>query len=102
MATAPASAPAPAAVNTDKTRWVQTALNAIAGEVLGVDGKVGPKTTAAIKRFQEHHGLVATGVLDAATESALHDAVQPVTRVRTRPAGGVAGIPIEREIPLRP
>jgi hypothetical protein len=41
-------------------------------------------------------------MLDVATESALHDAVQPVTRVRTRLAGGVAGIPIEREIPLRP
>lgn len=95
----PAPAPAPAPVNVDKIRWVQTALNGIAGEVLGVDGKAGPKTTAAIKRFQEHHGLAATGVLDAATESALHKAVQPVGRVR---GVGMAAIPIEREIPLRP
>jgi len=75
--TAPGTAPSPSA---DTIRFVQTALNTVAGETLVVDGKAGPKTTAAIKRFQEQSGLPQTGMYDAATEAALHDAVQPVNR----------------------
>jgi hypothetical protein len=71
-----ASAPSSA----DKIRFVQIALNSLNGEALTVDGKLGPKTTAAIKRFQELRGLPATGTLDVATEAALHEAVQPVNQ----------------------
>lgn len=37
------------------------------GEVIGVDGKFGPATKAAVSRFQKAYGLSATGKADAAT-----------------------------------
>jgi len=49
---------------------VQQALNA-SGAKLAVDGKWGPKTEAALKQFQQQHGLKATGHLDHATRSQL-------------------------------
>lgn len=38
------------------------------------DGNYGPRTEAAVKRFQEKAGLPATGVADAATRHALDEA----------------------------
>jgi peptidoglycan hydrolase-like protein with peptidoglycan-binding domain len=49
---------------------VQTALNAT-GAQLDVDGRMGSKTVAAVKSFQQHHNLKATGKVDAATAKAL-------------------------------
>ncbi len=49
---------------------VQDALNK-EGANLKVDGKYGPKTRAAIKSYQQAHGLKATGHLDKATRDAL-------------------------------
>lgn len=48
----------------------QQALNA-AGAKLTVDGKWGPKTEAALKQFQQQHGLKVTGHLDHATRTQL-------------------------------
>lgn len=48
----------------------QEALNK-QGAGLTVDGKMGPKTQAALKSFQQAHGLKATGKLDKATKAAL-------------------------------
>lgn len=48
----------------------QEALNRN-GASLTADGKMGPKTTAAIKSFQKSHGLKVTGKLDAKTKKAL-------------------------------
>jgi peptidoglycan DL-endopeptidase CwlO len=48
----------------------QEALNKN-GASLTVDGKMGPKTVAAVKSFQKTHGLKTTGRLDAKTKSAL-------------------------------
>lgn len=48
----------------------QEALNK-QGAGLTVDGKMGPKTQAAIKSFQQAHGLKVTGKLDKATKAAL-------------------------------
>jgi peptidoglycan hydrolase-like protein with peptidoglycan-binding domain len=42
------------------------------GANLTADGKMGPKTVAAIKSFQKSHGLKATGKLDAKTKKALN------------------------------
>ena len=49
----------------------QEALNK-EGANLTVDGKSGPKTRAAIKSYQQAHGLKATGKLDKATKAALN------------------------------
>lgn len=49
---------------------VQMALNAN-GAQLDVDGRMGPKTVAALKAFQQQHNLKATGRVDAATMKAL-------------------------------
>ncbi len=48
----------------------QEALNK-QGAGLTVDGKMGPKTQAALKSFQQAHGLKATGKLDKPTKTAL-------------------------------
>jgi peptidoglycan hydrolase-like protein with peptidoglycan-binding domain len=49
---------------------LQMALNAN-GAQLDVDGRMGPKTVAALKAFQQQHNLKATGRVDAATMKAL-------------------------------
>ncbi len=48
----------------------QEALNKEGG-ALTVDGIMGPKTHAALKSYQQAHGLKATGRLDRATRAAL-------------------------------
>jgi peptidoglycan DL-endopeptidase CwlO len=48
----------------------QMALNSN-GAQLDVDGKMGPKTVAALKSYQNSHHLKATGKLDVATARAL-------------------------------
>lgn len=53
-----------------KVAKVQMALNA-AGATLTVDGKWGPKTSAALKSYQAAHKLKATGRMDKATAQAL-------------------------------
>jgi peptidoglycan hydrolase-like protein with peptidoglycan-binding domain len=53
-----------------KVAKVQTALNAN-GATLTVDGKWGPKTSAALKAFQASHGLKATGKMNVITAKAL-------------------------------
>ena len=51
-------------------RSAQEALNKH-GAQLAVDGKMGPKTHAAIKDFQKSNNLKTTGNLDTATRKAL-------------------------------
>jgi peptidoglycan hydrolase-like protein with peptidoglycan-binding domain len=49
---------------------VQTALNSN-GAQLTVDGRMGPKTAAALREYQHHHKLKVTGRPDRATVEAL-------------------------------
>jgi len=49
---------------------VQTALNS-KGAKLTVDGRMGPKTAAALRLFQSQHNLKLTGRPDQATLKAL-------------------------------
>jgi peptidoglycan DL-endopeptidase CwlO len=49
---------------------VQAALNSN-GAQLTVDGKWGPKTSAALKAYQQGHSLKPTGKVDPATAKAL-------------------------------
>lgn len=60
-------------VRADKTariEKVQQSLNGN-GAALKVDGKWGPKTTAALKDFQKTHGLKPTGHLNKSTRAQL-------------------------------
>ncbi len=59
-----------AMTHTPRVERLQTALNAN-GAQLTVDGKMGPKTRAALTAFQQAHGLKATGQIDKETMSAL-------------------------------
>lgn len=52
-------------------RSVQQALNSKGFSAGMVDGKMGPHTEAAIRKFQNAKGLQATGQLDSATVAAL-------------------------------
>ncbi len=54
----------------DRAKKLQTALNAH-GASLTVDGKMGPKTTDALKTFQQTQGLKVTGHPDKETRAAL-------------------------------
>jgi peptidoglycan hydrolase-like protein with peptidoglycan-binding domain len=58
-------------------RWVQQSLNQIQGSGLIVDGVKGPKTTAAVKQFQQGRGLTADGIVGPITEAALVAAGAP-------------------------
>jgi peptidoglycan hydrolase-like protein with peptidoglycan-binding domain len=53
------------------TRWTQTILNVTENESLIRDGIFGPKTQAALMRFQASHSLPAHGVPDDTTRTAL-------------------------------
>jgi murein L,D-transpeptidase YcbB/YkuD len=53
-----------------RVKWLQTALNVIGTDPLDVDGEYGPLTNAAVKRFQETHGLVADGWAGDVTHAA--------------------------------
>ncbi|OAF00688.1 hypothetical protein AYJ54_31070 [Bradyrhizobium centrolobii] len=57
---------------------VQQALNRLgANPPLAEDGISGPKTMAAVSRFQQQHGINDSGLLDGATIAAITRAAQP-------------------------
>jgi peptidoglycan hydrolase-like protein with peptidoglycan-binding domain len=58
-------------------RWVQQSLNDVNGERLVVDGIKGPRTTAAVQRFQRQRGLAPDGIVGPLTERALTNAGAP-------------------------
>jgi len=60
-------------VRADKTARIEKIKQALNGNgaALKVDGKWGPKTTAALKDFQKAHGLKATGHLNKSTRTQL-------------------------------
>jgi hypothetical protein len=51
---------------------LQQALNEVGGASLGVDGKWGAKTTAAIKKFQKENGFSQVGVVGPQTRAKLN------------------------------
>jgi peptidoglycan hydrolase-like protein with peptidoglycan-binding domain len=56
----------PKPVPDEKVKAIQEALNK-AGAKLKVDGIMGPKTKAALEKFQKKHGLKVTGEPDKET-----------------------------------
>lgn len=53
--------------------WLQTALNMTENAGLEVDGIFGPASDAAVKAFQENHGLEASGSVGSMTIQAIVD-----------------------------
>jgi hypothetical protein len=57
--------------NADQVRAVQQALKDQGHDPGEIDGKMGPKTQAALRDYQQKQGLKATGQLDAETSAKL-------------------------------
>lgn len=51
-----------------------------------LDGKLGPKTIAVIKKWQQDNGLKADGLVGAKTKALMNSQVAPVGSVNTTPA----------------
>jgi peptidoglycan hydrolase-like protein with peptidoglycan-binding domain len=64
-------------------KWMQEALNRVAGAGLKVDGRLGSRTRGAVKAFQRGRGLPADGVVGSRTEAALVAAGAPRPPVTT-------------------
>jgi peptidoglycan hydrolase-like protein with peptidoglycan-binding domain len=69
--------------DTADTKTVQERLNALGYNVGTPDGVFGPATTAQVKKFQTDRKLTASGVVDAATWTAL--LANPTTSTTTAP-----------------
>ena len=59
------------AMPSDQVKALQSALNSKAGAKLKVDGLMGARTKAALKKYQSANGLMSTGENDAATRAKL-------------------------------
>ena len=62
----------PSAQNALDVMIAQQALQDEGYNVGPIDGKMGPKTAAALRKFQKDHGIQATGRLDSRTLAALN------------------------------
>jgi hypothetical protein len=67
----PASTQALPSKQVSDVRSAQQALKDDGYNVGPIDGKMGPKTAAALRKFQKDHGIQATGRLDSQTMAAL-------------------------------
>jgi lysozyme family protein len=73
--------------------WVQQSLNNLGAEPrLREDGKIGPKTMAAVSQFQRENGLPDTGIPDAATIATIERKSKALTPVGQGPANLLAAI----------
>jgi peptidoglycan hydrolase-like protein with peptidoglycan-binding domain len=57
--------------STEQVKAMQQALTDKGHDAGGIDGKMGPKTQAALRDFQQQEGLKATGRADADTMAKL-------------------------------
>jgi peptidoglycan hydrolase-like protein with peptidoglycan-binding domain len=66
-------------------RDAQRALRAKGFDPGPIDGKMGPRTSAAVKQFQSKENLTETGTLDAETQSRLMASASPAASPATAP-----------------
>lgn len=105
--------PVPLRDTRTRERWLQSALQALVAPTLGVDGVLGPRTTAAVARFQRRaKTLVGTALrvdgiagrdtiaaLEAATSSTAPEPARPAKITAPAPALGPRGEGLElREV----
>jgi peptidoglycan hydrolase-like protein with peptidoglycan-binding domain len=69
-------APRPSSDRIDRVKALQRQLVWLGLDPGAIDGRYGPVTTDAVRRFQEDHGLPADGIVGPATRAALQESVQ--------------------------
>lgn len=90
---------AKAAIQAEKTCWIQTVLNNAGGESLVVDGVYGPLTREAVGRFQAQNGLTVNGIVSPQTETALiQAALNQIARASLLPVNGIMDARTQQEI----
>jgi peptidoglycan hydrolase-like protein with peptidoglycan-binding domain len=93
---APAALPAEATTGSDEIRQLQEALNQQGFDAgMPPDGKIGKRTTDAVKAFQHQRGLKPTGRMDHATVDAILAAAPPP---RTTPDANPQFPPVPGEV----
>jgi peptidoglycan hydrolase-like protein with peptidoglycan-binding domain len=70
---------------TSDVRDAQRALKAKGFDPGPIDGKMGPRTSAAVKQFQGKENLTETGTLDAETQARLMASASPAASPATGP-----------------
>jgi peptidoglycan hydrolase-like protein with peptidoglycan-binding domain len=87
------------ALSIEKTCWIQTILNKTSGENLVPDGLYGPRTRAAVQRFQTRAGLSADGIVGSQTNTALiQSALNQIAQASLLPVDGVMDARVQQEI----
>jgi peptidoglycan hydrolase-like protein with peptidoglycan-binding domain len=66
----------PSSDRIDRVTALQRQLEWLGLEPGPIDGRYGPQTTEAVRRFQETHDLRVDGIVDPQTQRALQDSVQ--------------------------
>jgi hypothetical protein len=89
----PAAPPAPAAKG--NVAGLQTGLKKLGYDPGKIDGIMGPHTQAAIKKFQQDHGLAADGIAGPKTQAAMAVALKG----GAAPAGGPSAAPVPSPAP---
>ena len=74
----------PFIVRTERVKELQRQLHRLGLEPGMVDGRYGPLTTQAVKRFQEAHNLPADGITDPETLSRIQGQTPAVRALSTR------------------
>jgi hypothetical protein len=66
---------------------LQTAINDLSGQEIGIDGKFGAGTEEGLVKYQNVNGLVATGYVDAATKAHMADPLGLMAAYDTKQEG---------------
>lgn len=91
--------PVPLRDTSTRERWLQSALRALVAPTLGVDGVLGPRTTAAVAKFQRRakalvgKALLVDGIAGRDTTAALEAATSSTAPALTQPAKVAAPSP---------